>query len=106
MNISKDVCKKKKFGKKNMSNTGVVLFFLWCSVHTGALASTEMTMGVRAHSPGGLREAQGGWRRRPREAGGGGTGGRLRGGGRLKRGEAQGAGSLHRSDNRPILIAR
>ena len=56
--------------------------------------------------PGGLREAQGGWRRRPREAGGGGTGGRLRGGGRLKRGEAQGAGSLHRSDNRPILIAR
>ena len=60
----------------------------YISIHMGKFRNILVTMGVRGHSPGRLREAQGGWRRGLREAGGGGSGGRLRGGGRLK-GEAQ-----------------
>ena len=73
------------------------------SIHIGKFRNILVTMGVRGHSPGRLREAQGGWRRGLREAGGGGSGGRLRGGGsrgRLTQ-KAQQIG-----DNRTILIAR
>ena len=76
MNISKDVCKKKSLAKKICQTRGSYYFFVvFCSYGRAGLHRSDN--GGSGAFPGGLREAQGGWRRRPREAGGGGE--RLRG---------------------------